>query len=139
MKTVVITGAAGIIGQVLMSRLGDTYDLRGLDVRPAEGVSTASVADYDALLRHFEGADAIVHLGAAVQPSEPWERVLENNIIGTKNVYEAAKVQGVPRVIFASSHQSMILYENEEPYAPVLAGADRPQRVPSSVGQRQPL
>ena len=115
-----------MIGQVLMRRLGDTYRLRGLDIRPSDGVATASVADYGALVPHVAGVDTIIHLGAVVSPDSAWEDVLEHNIIGTRNVYEAARVQGIKRVVFASSHQSTRLYENEEPYATVLAGGSRP-------------
>ena len=125
MKTVLITGAAGTIGQVLMERLADTYALRGLDIRPAEGIVTASVADYDALLSFLAGVDVVVHLAAVVDPRSSWEGVLEHNIIGTRNVFEAAKVQGVKRVVFASSHQSTLGYEYEEPYASIIGGGTR--------------
>ena len=43
-----------MIGRVLMRRLGDTYSVRGLDIRPAEGVAAVSGADYDALLSHVD-------------------------------------------------------------------------------------
>ena len=64
MKTVLITGAAGMIGQVLMRRLADDYALRGIDVRPAAGIASASVADYEALLPYLEGVDAVAFLAA---------------------------------------------------------------------------
>ena len=130
MKTVLITGAAGMIGQVLMSRLADTYELRGLDIKPAQGIDAVSVADFDGLLTSFRGVDVVVHLGAVVSPDSPSDDVLEHNIIGTRNVYEAAQVQGVQRVVFASSHQAMRLYENDEPHVSVLAGRVAPQSVP---------
>jgi nucleoside-diphosphate-sugar epimerase len=41
-------------------------------------------------------------------------------------VFEAAKVKGVRRVVFASSHQALRLHEDQEPYASVLAGGERP-------------
>mgnify|MGYP000147331896 CR=1 FL=1 len=85
-RTVLITGAAGMIGQVLMSRLGDTYVLRGLDIRPAEGIDTVSIADFGGLLTSFRGVDVVVHLEAVVSPDSPWADVLEHNIIGTRNV-----------------------------------------------------
>lgn len=127
MKTVLITGAAGMIGQVLMRRLADTYELLGLDIRPTEGVESVSVADLEGLSTAFRGVDVVVHLGAVASGDSPWEDVLEHNIIGTRNVYEAAKLQGVHRVVFASSHQSMRLYEDDEPWAAVLAGKVAPK------------
>ena len=126
MKTVLITGAAGMIGQVLMKRLVDTYKVKGLDIRPCEGIATATIADYDALLPLLEGIDVVVHLGAVVSPASPWDEVLEHNIVGTRNVFEAARVLGVQRVVFASSHQSTLGYEMDEPYASVLAGNPAP-------------
>ena len=119
-----------MIGQILMGRLADTYELRGLDVRSAEGIAAVSVADYETLLANFRVVDIVVHLGAVVSPDSPWDDVLEHNLIGTRNVYEAAKVQGVQRVVFASSHQSMLLYESDEPYVSILPGRVPPQSVP---------
>jgi nucleoside-diphosphate-sugar epimerase len=130
METVLVTGAAGMIGQLLSRRLADSYAIRGIDIRPAEGVATASVADYDALLPHLAGVDVVVHLAAVTSPDSPWEEVLEHNIIGTRNVFEASKAQGVRRVVFASSHQSTRVYEDEEPYASVLGGGQRPADLP---------
>jgi nucleoside-diphosphate-sugar epimerase len=127
MTSLLITGAAGMIGRLLMGRLVDTYAVRGLDNRPAPGVTVASVADYEGLLPHFAGVDVVLHLGAITEPDAPWNAVLEHNIVGTRNVLEAAKVSGVRRVVFASSHQSTLGYEQEEPYLSVLAGAPRPQ------------
>ena len=127
METVLITGASGMIGQILMSRLSDTYNLRGLDIRPSEGVAIVSVADYDALLPRLDGVDVVIHLAALINIRlATWEENLEHNIIGTRNVFEAAKEQGVRRVVFASSHQSTRHYWDEEPYASVLAGGPRP-------------
>ena len=108
-----------------MDRLADTYALRGLDVQAATGVAQVSVADYDDLLPHLARVDVVVHLGAVVSPDSPWDEVLEHNIIGTRNVFEAAKAQDARRVVLASSHQSMRLYEDQEPYASVIAGAPR--------------
>lgn len=130
MKKILITGAAGMIGQQLMRRLADTYELSGLDICPSKGIATVSVADYDALLPHLAEIDVVVHLGAVVSGNEPWEQVLEHNIIGTRNVFEAARQQGVRRVVFASSHQAMRLHEDMEPFASILSG-DR-EREPDS-------
>lgn len=124
-KRVLITGAAGTIGQVLMKRLADAYELRGLDTRPAENVATASIGEYQTLLSHMEGVDVVIHLAAALK-SDSWPDLLRDNIVGTRNVYEASKAQGVRRVVFASSHQTTRLYEDDEPYVSVLAGRRPP-------------
>ena len=43
-------------------------------------------------------------MGADSSSRAPWESILNNNLIGTYNVYEAARLEGVRRVVFASSN-----------------------------------
>lgn len=126
MRRVLVTGAAGNIGSVVMRELADEFELVGLDIAAAPGIARVDIGDYDALLPHVAGIDTIVHLGADPNPSAPWESVLHNNIIGTRNVYEAARLEGVRRVVLASSHQSTLGWESDEPWASVLGGAPPP-------------
>jgi NAD+ dependent glucose-6-phosphate dehydrogenase len=125
-RRVLVTGAAGNIGSVVMRELSGDFDLVGLDVTEAPGIAGVDVGDYEAVLPHLAGIDTVVHLGADPNPSAPWDSILHNNIIGTRNVYEAAVQHGVRRVVFASSHQSTIGWEYEEPWASVLAGGPPP-------------
>jgi uronate dehydrogenase len=46
--------------------------------------------------------DAVIHLAGIPSGGAPWEEVLHNNIIGTYNVFEAARQNGVRRIAFAS-------------------------------------
>lgn len=71
----------------------------------------ASLTDYDTLRPAFDRVDSVVHLAAASDPDSPWDQVLEANIIGTRNVFEAAREAGVPQVVFASSNHVMGMYE----------------------------
>jgi nucleoside-diphosphate-sugar epimerase len=125
-RRVLVTGAAGNIGSVVMRELAGDFDLVGIDVTERPGIAPVDIGDYDALLPHAAGIDTIVHLGADPNPAASWASVLHNNLIGTRNVYEAAKVQGVRRVVFASSHQSTIQWEYDEPWKSVLAGGPKP-------------
>jgi nucleoside-diphosphate-sugar epimerase len=123
----VITGAAGVIGRVLARELADAYDLRLLTRRPADFPSVlADVSDLDALLPHFADADAVVHLAAAATVEAPWKDVLEANVIGAYNVFEAARRAGVELVVFASSNHSVGMYEVEN--APALYALDDERR-----------
>lgn len=110
---VAITGAAGLIGGVLVERLGASFDLRLLDRAPVAGRPAARVelGDPASLERAFRGADAVVHLAAVSSVAATWPEVLDANIVGTYNVLEAARAADVPRVILASSNHVVGRYE----------------------------
>jgi len=120
----VVTGLSGLIGTVLRRHLGDRYDLRALNRRAVEGVPThrADIADLDAIAPAFAGAAAVVHLAACVGSSPPFEELLRANVVGTHNVFEAARRAGVPRVVFASSGAAVSACERDEPYRSLVAG-----------------
>jgi nucleoside-diphosphate-sugar epimerase len=79
------------------------------------------------------GRDMVIDLAAIPAVRTPWELVHENNIPATVNVLEGARVAGCRRVVFASSNHVVGLYENDEPYASIVAGRYDgldPERVP---------
>ena len=105
--TILLTGAAGRIGSALRERLPALgWEVRAFDRVPVDGGvagDVTSAADLDAALR---GVDAIVHL--AGQPTEaPWAVVREANIEGTFQLFEAARRNGVGRVVYASSNHAV--------------------------------
>ena len=106
MKKVLITGMSGLIGGLLRRHLENLggYELRALNRRPVDGVECyqADIADLDAIRPAFEGIDVVVHL-AAFLGGDDWEGQLSGNVIGVYNVYEAARLAGVKRVVFGSS------------------------------------
>lgn len=116
MKTILLTGAAGGVGTALRAELAGRYRLRLSDVAPIpeptadETVVPADLADLDAVRRVVEGVDGIVHLGG-FSVEGPWEVIRDANIVGTYNLYEAAKQAGVKRVVFASSNHACGFYE----------------------------
>jgi len=61
------------------------------------------LADAQAVVELVAGVDAIVHLGG-VSVEGPFEPILQANIRGVFNLYEAARVHGVKRVVYASSN-----------------------------------
>ena len=104
-KKLLITGASGSVGAALVTGLRERYRVRGFDRRPMPGLDDAVVgdlADFEAVLKAVEGVDAIIHLAAIWTGDAPWEDILQNNIIGTYNVFEAARQSGVRRIAFAS-------------------------------------
>jgi NAD+ dependent glucose-6-phosphate dehydrogenase len=86
----------------------------------------ADITDYAALRPAFDGVDAVVHLAAAADPDAPWDEVLGSNIIGTRNVFEAARQAGVAQVVFASSNHVVGMYEAEGTPAIYRAQPDKP-------------
>ena len=81
----------------------------------------ADIADAEAIGPAFAGQDVVVHL-AAYLGSDDWQGQLAGNVIGTYNVFEAARAAGVKRVVFASSGNAVRGFEQVAPYEAVAAG-----------------
>ncbi|CAQ02436.1 NAD-dependent epimerase/dehydratase family protein [Clavibacter sepedonicus] len=105
---IVMTGAAGMAGRgvrPLLRAAGHELVLLDLvDPEPVEGERAviASVRDTDAVRDAVRGADVVVHLGG-ISRERPWDDVLAANIDGTRSVLDAARQEGVRRVLLASS------------------------------------
>ncbi len=105
-----LTGAAGGLGQALRSRLKVNCQVLRLSDRvpfgPAadhEEIMLADLADAQAVSAMVQGVDAIVHLGG-VSVEGPFGPILQANILGVYNLYEAARLHCVKRIVFASSN-----------------------------------
>jgi nucleoside-diphosphate-sugar epimerase len=125
MRTLLVTGMSGLIGHALRTHLDGRYALRALNRRPVEGVPChrADIADGAAIEPAFAGVDTVVHLAAdASSPNPPEDSVMRNNVLGTLNVYEAARKAGVKRVVFASSGATVSAIERDKPYSDLVAG-----------------
>lgn len=118
-KKVLITGAAGRIGQALRDGLRERYRLRLMYHRtipatePGEDVVIADLADLSAVQRAVDGVDAVVHMAGNPSTRATFEETLSANIVGTYHVYEAAHQAGVPRVVFASTNHVTGMYEQD--------------------------
>ena len=80
---------------------------------PHEEVVQCNLADKAAVHALCEGVDAIAHFGG-VSVERPFEEILEANIKGVFNIYEAARRHGIKRVIFASSNHVIGFYKQTE-------------------------
>ncbi|MGH2531271.1 MAG: NAD-dependent epimerase/dehydratase family protein, partial [Thermomicrobiales bacterium] len=111
-----LTGAAGRIGTAFFDQERDRYRFRLADREQSDlssrdtgehEVVTLDVADLDAVQRACAGGpsgaiDTVVHLAADPSPAADfYGSLLENNIKGTYNVFQAARDQGCARVVFA--------------------------------------
>jgi NAD+ dependent glucose-6-phosphate dehydrogenase len=111
-RRVLVTGAEGTIGTAVREHLAGRYELTALTLTPQEFPShVADIADLEAIRPAFDDVDAVVHLAASADLEAPWHDVLHNNIVGTYNVFEAARQAGVERVVFASSNHVVGVYE----------------------------
>jgi uronate dehydrogenase len=135
MQTVLITGASGGIGTRLRSLLKGVYprlrlsDLKApADLAADEAFVAADLADLAAVERVVDGVDGIVHLGG-FSVEGPWETILQSNIIGCYNLFEAARRHGVERVVFASSNHAVGFYPRQR-----KIGVDEPVRPDSRYG-----
>jgi uronate dehydrogenase len=123
-RRVLITGARGLIGQVLHKALAQDYELIGVDARGGgrpDGLFRADMTRLRHAERAVEGVDVVIDLASA-HWQQPWEVVRRNNIPAAWNVLEAARRRGVPRVVYASSNHVTGLYERDDPYARIVAG-----------------
>ena len=116
-----LTGAAGGLGRVLRERLAPFANVIRLsdiaDIAPATGaheeVVPCDLSDKAAVDALVAGCDSIAHFGG-VSVERPFEEVLEANIKGVFNLYEAARRHGVKRVVFASSNHVIGFYKQDE-------------------------
>ena len=130
-----LTGAAGGLGAELRPRLRRLAGVLRLSdiaaMAPAgagEEVVVAALQDGAAIDALVAGCSAIVHLGG-VSVEGPFAPILEANIIGVWNLYEAARRHGVRRVVFASSNHVTGFYRQDE-----VVGPDDPVRPDGHYG-----
>lgn len=130
MGRVLVTGLSGLIGGAVLEHLGGAHQFSALNRRAVAGVPShqADIAELGAILPAFTGIEVVVHLAASVGSDAPFEEVLRSNIVGTYNVFEAARRAGVRRVVYASSGATVSGWERDMPYRALVAGRDAAAR-----------
>jgi uronate dehydrogenase len=113
---ILITGAGGIVGRALRRELASQHDrLRLFDLReitdlaPGEETVVGSVTDRSVLLEAMRGVNAVIHLAGCTTDANIDEQIA-GNVLGAFNLYEAARLAGVERVVFASSNHVVGFY-----------------------------
>ncbi|QJE01921.1 NAD(P)-dependent oxidoreductase [Massilia forsythiae] len=119
-KRILMTGAAGGLGQRLRPHLGQFADIVRLadiaDLGPAgpgEETVRCDLAERDQVLAMCEGVDAILHFGG-VSTEVEFAPIMQANILGMANLYEAVHKLGIRRVVFASSNHTMGMYKTTD-------------------------
>jgi uronate dehydrogenase len=119
MTAVLITGAAGMIATELRKRLAPRFSLKLTDIQPVgpltarEQYVAADLSDASAVEVAMQGVQAVVHLGG-IAVEAPWETIMPANIAGAYNVFEAARRQGVKRIVVASSNHAVGYFPRSE-------------------------
>lgn len=119
-----LTGAAGNVGRVLRTRLKAycrtlrVSDRSALDAAgPGEEAMLVELGNREAVHELVADVNAIVHLGG-ISTEQPWGQILDANIVGMVNLYEAARAHKVPRIVFASSNHVTGFYKQNEVVSP---------------------
>jgi len=121
-----LTGAAGGLGRVLRPRLkpwcttlrvSDIADLGS--AASGEELQPAALEKAEQVHALLAGVNAVVHLGG-ISVEGPFEPILQANIVGAYNLYEAARKHGVKRIVFASSNHVTGFYRQDEVIDPSM-------------------
>ena len=139
-KKVLITGVYGLIAGALFDKLNgqpDQYDVYGLARRkvssdrvakgqvvdvPDDRFFLADMSNLGVVQDAVRGMDVVVHMAANPAPDAPWEAILNSNMIGGYNAFEACRLEGVPRIVYASSIMATWGYQQDEPYKSIKEG-----------------
>jgi uronate dehydrogenase len=115
-RRIVFTGASGGIGTMIRPLLAPLYPglvlsdkVAPKNLLPSEQFVAADLTKPDEVAAAVKGADSVIHLGG-YSVEGPWDTILQANIIGCYNLFEAARQAGVKRVIFASSNHAVGFY-----------------------------
>jgi len=134
-KRLLLTGAAGGLGKVLRDRIKPWADVVVLsdiadmgEAREGEEIIQCDLADKAAVMKLLEGVEAVLHFGG-ISTENTFENIMQANILGTYNLYEAAHKQGTKRIIFASSNHTIGYYKWTD-----YIDADSPTRPDSFYG-----
>lgn len=136
MRKIVLTGVAGRLGSYLrepLTKMADqlvssdlTDDIGNL--YPRETYQRADLAKYKDVHTLLEGADLVVHFGAFGDEA-PFSDIIQSNIVGAYNVWEATYQQGLKRVVYASSIHAVGMHKKTE-----FIGIDAPHRPDTFYG-----
>ncbi len=134
-RTVLITGASGNIGRKLRAAWEDVYDLVLIDSAAPVGDPEVVPADLSELdeewMGLFQGVDTVVHLAATPNEHSTWEELVAPNLDAVANVFHAAALAGVDRIVFASSNHAMGGYRE---LGDIAITADLPPRRGNPYG-----
>ena len=136
MKKIVLTGAAGRLGSYLREPLLKLADeLVSSDIvenigtlYPNETYVSADLSNLPDMIKLLKDADMVVHFGA-IGDEAPFDQILQSNIVGAYNIWEAAYQNKVKRVVYASSIHAVGMHKKTD-----FIGTDAPHRPDTYYG-----
>ena len=134
-----VTGGGGFLGGAIVRRLVDrgwtVHTLqRGIYPKLDElGVEQlqGDIAEPDTVSRAVEGCDIVFHVAAKVEPWGAFKPFHQTNVIGTENVLEAMRINGVPKLVFTSTPS--VIHKKGD-----LAGVDESEPYPAHFDAAYP-
>lgn len=113
---IVMTGAAGGVANMVLPYLRDKFDdLVLTDRHNVESGIRCDLTDRTKLRTVLKGAEGVIHLGG--QPVEAdWKTIRECNFEGAHALFECARLEGVKRIVFASSNHAAGYFPSERPF-----------------------
>lgn len=114
---ILVTGGAGKIGNYFVSQYKNLYNLSVLDIKtpldPSIEYFHSDLNDRETLSKACKDVDLVIHLAGIPSADSSFDDVLTINMLGTKNLLDCMIENGVSRIIFASSAQTIEGYEKD--------------------------
>ena len=114
-----IVGGSGRVGSALRKELAPLVQSivvlgrsRPDDLAGNETYVEADMSEIDKMREAFDGVDGVIHM-AGIPKEAPLEDIVRVNVVGTSNVYEAARLAHVPRVVLGSSNHAIGYYPRD--------------------------
>jgi len=118
-KKILITGAAGSLGNKLFNILSKKYFITGTDIKHNNKnfknlkFILCDLKNYKKVLKITKKIYAIIHFGS-IPVEDTFKNILNNNILATYNIFEAARINKVKKIIFASSNHVVGFYNRKK-------------------------
>lgn len=120
LERLLITGAAGRVARLLVPHISRVArSIRLSDIKRPKAVPDEAefiqcdLKNFDAVSALMEGCDGVIHLGGIAE-EDSFHRILDANIEGVYNLYEAARLSGKPRILFASTNHVVGYYRQDQ-------------------------
>lgn len=111
---VIVTGSTGHLGNVLIRKLISKGEIVRAFICPGENLEPikdlpvekiyGDITDIESIKLAFEGVDIVYHLAGIISTKPGMKKILEKvNVVGTKNVIKACKINGIKKLVYVSS------------------------------------